>query len=269
MRQAIADVDEIWAGSEFVRDAFRAVTVKPVHSLPPALELPVPSDRDRARRSASSDDRFVFLCTFDLFSVIERKNPFGAHRGVLAVPFAIGTTSRLDHQDDERPTPRPSQFERLRLATNGLNNVGLFDEHFSRADQMALIREADALVSLHRSEGLGLHLAEAMALGTPVIATRYSGNLDFMDDDNSLLVDATLRADPVRGRRLPRQRYLGGPRPRPGGRHHATDGRWPPTELVAKMAAAKRTAAALAGDRRRRLPRPSRRNWHRHRTTTR
>src|SRR3954470_14746383 len=57
---------------------------------------------------------------------------------------------------------------------------------------MALVSAADCLVSLHRSEGLGLHLAEAMWLGTPVIATRYSGNLDFMDDDNSLLIDAGL-----------------------------------------------------------------------------
>lgn len=54
---------------------------------------------------------------------------------------------------------------------------------------MALVKAVDCLVSLHRSEGLGLHLAEAMWLGTPTIATRYSGNLDFMDDDSGLLVD--------------------------------------------------------------------------------
>jgi glycosyltransferase involved in cell wall biosynthesis len=57
---------------------------------------------------------------------------------------------------------------------------------------MAVIAAANGVVSLHRSEGLGLHLAEAMWLGTPTIATRYSGNLDFMDDDNSLLIDATM-----------------------------------------------------------------------------
>ena len=57
---------------------------------------------------------------------------------------------------------------------------------------MALVAAADCMVSLHRSEGLGLHLAEAMWLGTPTIATRYSGNLDFMNDDNSLLIDFEL-----------------------------------------------------------------------------
>jgi glycosyltransferase involved in cell wall biosynthesis len=57
---------------------------------------------------------------------------------------------------------------------------------------MALVAAADCMVSLHRSEGLGLHLAEAMWLGTPVVATRYSGNLDFMSDDDSLLIDYDL-----------------------------------------------------------------------------
>ncbi len=57
---------------------------------------------------------------------------------------------------------------------------------------MAFIAATDALVSLHRSEGLGLHLAEAMWLGTPVVATRYSGNLDLMDDECSILIDAEL-----------------------------------------------------------------------------
>ena len=59
---------------------------------------------------------------------------------------------------------------------------------------MALIAHSDCLVSLHRSEGLGLHLMEAMWLGVPVIATRYSGNLEFMHDHNSALVDAELVA---------------------------------------------------------------------------
>ena len=68
----------------------------------------------------------------------------------------------------------------------------MVDRRLPLGDQMALIGHADALVSLHRSEGLGLHLVEAMWLRTPTVATRYSGNLSFMDDSNSLLVDATM-----------------------------------------------------------------------------
>ena len=68
----------------------------------------------------------------------------------------------------------------------------VIDAHLDRPDQMAMLRAADCLVSLHRSEGLGLHCAEAMWLGKPVIATRYSGNLDFMDDQCSVLIDAVM-----------------------------------------------------------------------------
>jgi glycosyltransferase involved in cell wall biosynthesis len=46
----------------------------------------------------------------------------------------------------------------------------------------------DCYVSLHRAEGLGLTIAEAMLLEKPVIATAYSGNMDFMDEDSGLLV---------------------------------------------------------------------------------
>jgi glycosyltransferase involved in cell wall biosynthesis len=89
---------------------------------------------------------------------------------------------------------RWSEHEELRLAAAGRPDIDVTDQHFSRADQMALIAHSDCLVSLHRSEGLGLHLMEAMWLGTPVIATRYSGNLEFMHDHNSVLIDADLIA---------------------------------------------------------------------------
>ena len=81
-----------------------------------------------------------------------------------------------------------------------LGHLVVVDRHLSRPDQMALTATADCMVSLHRAEGLGLHLMEAMWLGTPTIATRYSGNLAFMDDTNSALVDARL-VDVVHGER--------------------------------------------------------------------
>jgi glycosyltransferase involved in cell wall biosynthesis len=87
---------------------------------------------------------------------------------------------------------RPAEDERVRLAAAGRPDIVVIDRHLTRPDQLALIATADCLVSLHRSEGLGLHLIEAMWLRTPVIATRYSGNLDVMDDDCAALVDARL-----------------------------------------------------------------------------
>ena len=66
--------------------------------------------------------------------------------------------------------------------------VTLIDKYLTKIETTTLTSLADCYVSLHRSEGLGLTMSEAMALGIPVIATGYSGNLDFMNSDNSLLV---------------------------------------------------------------------------------
>jgi glycosyltransferase involved in cell wall biosynthesis len=192
MREAMALVDEVWAGSRFVTDAFAAVSSVPVRHVP----IPVPEPR-RSKRTrddfvvlADAGDRPVFLTVFDHLSVTERKNPVGtiaAFRRAFTSnegPVLIVKTMNGDQ--------RWSRHQRLLAAADGRNDIRVWDETLPREDQMALVSAADCIVSLHRSEGLGLHLAEAMWLGTPAIATRYSGNLDFMDDENSLLVDATL-----------------------------------------------------------------------------
>ncbi|HEY7626899.1 MAG TPA: glycosyltransferase, partial [Ilumatobacteraceae bacterium] len=192
MRQAIAFVDEIWAGSRFVTDAFAAVTAVPVRHVPIPVVEPQPTKRRRSEfaRLAGVGERPLFLCTLDHLSVTERKNPVGvieAFRRAFAPdegPVLVVKTmnGRL----------RWPQHQRVLAAAEGRSDIVVWDEALDRADQMALVVAADCMVSLHRSEGLGLHLAEAMWLATPVIATRYSGNLDFMNDENSLLVDAEL-----------------------------------------------------------------------------
>jgi glycosyltransferase involved in cell wall biosynthesis len=171
-------IDEVWAASHFVADAFRTATDRPVHVVPVPVEVPHASPRDRASFRLPAD-RAVFLCTFDFLSVVERKNPFAvidafrdAFRPGEGPLLVVKTTN--GHQ-------RWSGLERLRVAVEGRDDIRVWDEHLTQADQMALIREVDCLVSLHRSEGLGLHLAEAMGMGTPVLATAYSGNVDFMD----------------------------------------------------------------------------------------
>ena len=192
MRQSIALVDEIWAGTKFVTDAFAAVAPVPVRHVPIPIAEPQPSDRGRADFPVLADagQRPVFLAVFDHLSVTERKNPVG-----LIEAFRIAFTP------DEGPVliiktmnghQRWASHQRVLAAADGRGDIRVWDETLTRADQMALVAAADCMVSLHRSEGLGLHLAEAMWLGTPVIATRYSGNLDFMNDDNSLLIDYDL-----------------------------------------------------------------------------
>ncbi|MCU1395082.1 MAG: putative glycosyltransferase [Ilumatobacteraceae bacterium] len=190
---AIDAVDEIWTGSQFIADAFARVTDKPVRCVPLPMAEPKPSDRGRDTMGVP-DDAYVFLTTFDQFSVPERKNPFGvidaftrafAHGEgpVLLIKTMNGAKSWRNH-------------ERLLLAVAGRSDIVMWDEHLSRPDQMAVVAAADCLVSLHRSEGLGLHCAEAMWLGKPVIATAYSGNLDFMDDTVAAMIPYELT--PVR-----------------------------------------------------------------------
>ena len=190
MRAALDLVDEVWAGSRFVADAFAAVTTKPVHHVPIAIPEPAYSPRDRASFAplAGVADRPVFLVVFDHLSVTERKNPVGAIDAF-----------RRAFAPDEGPvlvvksmngSARWPQHQHVLYAAGDRRDIIVWDEHLDRRDQMALVRAADCLVSLHRSEGLGLHLAEAMWLGVPTIATRYSGNVDFMDDSCALMVDA-------------------------------------------------------------------------------
>ncbi len=191
MVAAIDDVDEVWAGSQFVADAFARVTDKPVRCVPIPVSEPEVSGRDRASLGIPTD-RFVFLVTFDHFSVTERKNPFGAIEAFRRA-FSDGDGPLLLIKTVNGDV-RWQSHERLLLATRGRSDIVVWDEHLSRPDQMAVHKASDCLVSLHRSEGLGLHCAEAMWLGKLVIASRYSGNLDFMDDDCSLLVDCTMTA---------------------------------------------------------------------------
>ncbi len=189
---AMSLVDEIWAGSRFVTQNFAAVTEKPVRYLPVAVPKPEPSTKDRSAfpRLAGFDERMLFLVVFDYFSIMERKNPIGAIEAFRkAFEPDEGPVLVVKSMNADNCAP---QLERVRASAAGRSDIILWDEHLSRPDQMALIKSADCLVSLHRSEGLGLHLAEAMWLGTPTIATRYSGNLDFQDDECTLLVNATL-----------------------------------------------------------------------------
>ena len=190
MIEAVRLVDEIWAGSRFVADAFAAVTNKPVRKLNVRVPEPTFSELDRTSFGPLKDaaGHFMFLVVFDHFSVVERKNPVGVIEA-FKLAFKPGEGPVLVIKSINGSV-RPKYQGQVDEAANGRPDIIVWDEFLARPDQMALVRAADCLVSLHRSEGLGLHLAEAMWLGTPTIATAYSGNLDFMDSSCSLLVSA-------------------------------------------------------------------------------
>ena len=183
-------VDEVWVASDFVLESIAPVAPKPVRKFP--LPVIVPSVPDGVTRAQLSlpDDRFVFLFVYDFLSTAERKNPvglieaytraFGPDDGTVLVLKSINGDKRVE------------QLERVRRAAEGRPDVIVRDAYLSPELHVALLAQCDAYVSLHRSEGFGLDMASAMGLGKPVIATRYSGNLEFMDDDTAYLVDYDL-----------------------------------------------------------------------------
>ena len=165
---------------------------RPVHHLPLATE--VRALRPRGRRSFGiPEGAFVFLFFFDLTSFIERKNPFAAleafrrlrARGPARdVRFVVKLNSAR---------ARPADRQRfLDFVAPFGDSVVLLDCTLPDAEVKALHMCADAFVSLHRAEGYGFGLAEAMFLGKPVVATGYSGNMDFMRPGNSFLISHRL-----------------------------------------------------------------------------
>lgn len=185
-------VDEIWSATTFMARAFEGLGSVPVRVVPIPFAPPQPSDRARSEFEplSSAGERFVFGVVLDHLSITARKNPFGVI-GAFRQAFAAGAGPMLVVKTINAHRCW-QEHERLRSAAADRDDIVVWDEHLTRDDHHAFIRSLDVLVSLHRSEGLGLHLAEAMWMGVPVIATRYSGNLDFMDDDSAVLVDARL-----------------------------------------------------------------------------
>jgi len=180
-------VEEVWAPTAFVRDAIGATTRKPVLRMPMPIEFKVPTGIDRAHFGLPPD-KFVFLFSYDFNGFVSRKNP----EAVIAAfrrAFADGTQGakllvKCSNGDRFR-----DRLEVLQVSVADDPRIELRDGFLSREEMYALQNSVDCFVSLHRSEGFGMGLAECMYLGKPVIATGYSGNLDFMDDQNSLLVD--------------------------------------------------------------------------------
>jgi glycosyltransferase involved in cell wall biosynthesis/SAM-dependent methyltransferase len=186
MHPAFDIVDEVWTATDFIADAVRAVGAKPVFTVP--LPVPVPQYSPAITRTRLGlPDRFTFLLVFDFLSIVERKNPhglisaftraFAPEEGPVLVLKSINGHLRL------------AELERLRAAVGDRPDVWIVDSYYTDEEKNALLGVCDCYVSLHRSEGLGLTMAEAMALAKPVIGTGYSGNLHFMTQENSYLVD--------------------------------------------------------------------------------
>jgi glycosyltransferase involved in cell wall biosynthesis len=171
--------DEIWVPSTFCQRAVRALTAKPVTLMPhavSAIEPPPPSCRDRL---GIGDDEFVFLSVFDASSLVERKNPrclADAFEAAFSAHHRVRLVLKVANADPEFSRYLDALVERNRRCL-------VLRETMTAGELAGLFRSCDCYVSPHRTEGFGLTVAEAMALGLPVIATDYSGTVDFVSEE--------------------------------------------------------------------------------------
>ena len=174
---------EIWTLSAFQAAAFKTASV-PVVAMPPCVPVQPP-------RIRSTPGALVFLHVSDLRSSADRKNPAGALDAYLqAFPEPSGTrlTMKISGANGDQ-----AAYQALKDRVGGRADIDFIERHLTAAEMQALLEEMDVLVSLHRAEGFGLPLAEAMAMGKAVVTTGWSGVLDFLSPpDNPQLAPFTL-----------------------------------------------------------------------------
>lgn len=184
--------DEIWAPSRFIFDGLKKACEKPIFHMPLSCEIAVNGFFGRRYFGIPEAD-YAFLFFYDLRSYTSRKNPQGviqAFRQLLANrPYSKAhLVIKVNGVDTN-----PAAFNELQEQMGDLHsNVTLMHREMSSDEVKNLVRSCDCFISLHRSEGFGFGIAEAMALGKPAIATAYSGNMDFMTQDVALCVDYKL-----------------------------------------------------------------------------
>jgi glycosyltransferase involved in cell wall biosynthesis/SAM-dependent methyltransferase len=179
-------LDEVWVATEFIAEALRPVSPIPVKTLRVPVTPRPPAEMTRPE--LGMPEGFDFLFVFDYRSVFRRKNPLGlveAFKRAFELGEGPSLTIKSIFSDQF-----PEQREELAAAIADRPEIHLVEDNLSVAAKNAMIANCDCYISLHRSEGLGLTMAEAMYFGKPVIATSYSGNLDFMTPENSFLVPA-------------------------------------------------------------------------------
>ena len=184
---ALRLLDALWAPSTYIAAAYAPWATHPVVHVPLAVEAAKIAAYPRADYGIP-DDIFVFLFICDGSSWNPRKNPLGVVNAFRrAFPDAQAEKVRLVVKTMNN---QPDAPDFLALQAQQALDIGLIliNETVSYEALLGLHACSDAYVSLHRAEGFGRTMAEAMLLEKPVIASSFSGNLDFCNDDTAFLV---------------------------------------------------------------------------------
>ncbi len=177
--------DEIWTLSNYSAEAISTISPIPVVKIMPSISLPIPS---LGRESLGlPKDKFIFLFMFDFHSTLARKNPFAT---IEAFKQAFGQANQdvLLVIKFSNAQYHPHRREQLMAQADGWSSIRFIEGHLLKEELHALLNNCNCYVSLHRAEGFGLTMSEAMFYGKPVISTGYSSNIEFMNVGNSYLV---------------------------------------------------------------------------------
>lgn len=184
-------VDEVWASSTFLEEMYKRATDKPVKLVPLAVSVARMKPYPR-KHFGLSEKKFLFLYIFDFNSSLARKNPMAAvqafKQAFKPTDYTVGLVLKTMNTKPNNP-----EWQAFLKECQTDKRIQLIAETLDRSEVLGLINACDAYVSLHRAEGFGRTLAESMLLGKKIMATNYSGNVDFMKNKNgAILVNSDL-----------------------------------------------------------------------------
>jgi len=190
LKKTVNLFNEIWTASTYCKELFKKVYDGPILTVPHPVEVSLKPHQNPNTEVFFDKDKFSFLFIFNYHSSIERKNPvflmkafskaFGANEDVELIIKTVGAEKFK------------KQERHLNQFISGKKNIKIINSDMDKNSVNHLINDCDCYVSMHHSEGFGLTLAEAMYFGKPTVATNYSGNTEFMNENNSFLVDYEL-----------------------------------------------------------------------------
>jgi len=198
-------VDEIWVAADYGVKIYKPHMDQPVVNVGMCYEDVGEIDRTSARafvnrRFRLKGNEFVFLVAFDSFSFVQRKNPVAVLEAFRKA-FADRPDVRLVVKTQNRNSVMDPQQLKIWRQVDGImaqdSRIRLINETLSYGDLLLLKKGSDCYISLHKSEGWGFGMIEAMGIGVPVVCTGYSANMDFCSDETAWLVNyREARLDP-------------------------------------------------------------------------